>query len=337
MLKPDAPLPHDHPLEDELALALPDPGATLAALIRRWALRLVPVILLGGAAYVLWREFQHLGVADIAAEVRRWGAGAICAGLGLSALSFLLMAAVEHLGLRWMGARVPLGSTLRGSFLANAIAHSLGANLLVSGAVRARLYERHGVGLTQVAGATLFQAISFATGIALLAGASLVLATPQALSASTISLPVARTGGAVLLSAVGVYLATCALHRTPLHAFGRSLALPSPRHAIGQVALGALDNATAAAIIWILLPHGAVDFLAFIGAFAMACVAGLLSTVPAGAGVFESLMSTLLPGAPKASLAAAFLGYRLGYFILPLAIAVLALASDTLLRRRHRR
>lgn len=330
---PHAPPSADHPLEDELAQALPDRRTTLPMLMRRWALRLIPVMLLGAAAYVLWRDYHDLALADVAAEVRRWGHRAILGALGLSAVSFLLMGVVEKVGLRWMGARLPWAPTLATAFIANAIAHSLGANLLVSGAVRARLYDRYGVGLTQVAGATLFQGFSFAVGIATLAGAGLLLASPQALAASAIATPVARTTGAVLLAGVSAYLLTCALHRTPLHAFGRTLALPSRGKALVQLSVGALDNATAAAIIWILLPPGTVDYLAFVGAYAIACVAGLISTVPAGAGVFEGTLSALLPRAPAASLAAAFLGYRLAYFLLPLAIALMALVGDTLQRR----
>ncbi|WP_334163477.1 lysylphosphatidylglycerol synthase transmembrane domain-containing protein [Phenylobacterium sp.] len=330
---PHAQTSADHPLEDEFAQALPDRRTTLPALIRRWALRLIPVILLGAAGYVLWRDYHDLAFADVAAEVRRWGHRAILGALALSAVSFLLMGVVEKVGLRWMGARLPWGPTLATAFIANAIAHSLGANLLVSGAVRARLYDRYGVGLTQVAGATLFQGFSFAVGIATLAGVGLLIATPQALAASAIATPVARTTGTVLLAGVVTYLLTCALHRSPLHAFGRTLALPSPGKALVQLSVGAADNATAAAIIWILLPPGTVDYLAFVGAYAIACVAGLVSTVPAGAGVFEGTLSALLPRAPAASLAAAFLGYRLAYFLLPLAIALMALVGDTLRRR----
>ena len=66
-------------------------------------------------------------------------------------------------------------------------------------------------------------------------------------------------------------------------------------------------------------------------------MAGLASTVPAGAGVFEGTMSTLLRTVNPAPLAAAFLGYRLAFFILPLIVAGAALLLDTLLRRSSRR
>lgn len=331
---PHSQLPPDHPVEDELAQALPDRRATLPALLRHWALHLIPLILLGVAVFVLWREFQHLSVSEVADAMAAWGPEAIAAALALSALSFLLMGVVEQLGLRWMGARLSWGRAMRGSFLANAIAHSLGANLLVSGAVRARLYDRHGVGLSQVAGATLFGGVSFAVGLAALGGVGLLISGPEELAASAISQPLARGLGFLLVSGAAGYVALCALRREPLHAFGRRFALPSVGAAVGQLVVGVADNGVAAAIVWILLPAGTISYPTFVGAYAVACVAGLASTVPAGAGVFESSLATLLRGANAAPLAAAFLGYRLAYYLLPLIIAILALAIDAL---RHPR
>jgi uncharacterized membrane protein YbhN (UPF0104 family) len=106
------------------------------------------------------------------------------------------------------------------------------------------------------------------------------------------------------------------------------------RAATGQLVIGVVDNGVAAAIIWILLPTGSVGYPTFVAAYAVACVAGLASSVPAGVGVFEGSLSTLLKSVEGAPLAAAFLGYRLAYFLLPLIIACLALAGDSLGRSR---
>jgi uncharacterized membrane protein YbhN (UPF0104 family) len=299
-------------------------------------LRIIPLVLLCAAAVVLWREFHHLSIGEVTAAMRAWGHDAILAALALSAVSFVLMGVVEWLGLRWVGARLPWGPALAGSFLANAIAHSLGANLLVSGAVRARLYDRFGVSLKQVAATTLFHGFSFAVGISALGGAGLLFSARSQIAATSISVPVARVLGALLLTGALGYVLLCALRRAPLRAFGRSLTLPSVRAAAMQLTIGVLDNGVAAAIIWILLPSGSVAYTTFIGAYALACVAGLASSVPAGVGVFEGTLSTLLRGVPAAPLAAAFLGYRLAYFLLPLIIACLALAGDTLRQARRR-
>ena len=338
MLKPDRRSdaqtpPTPEPVTVELAQALPGQPSGVLALLRHWALRLVPLVLLAAAATVLWREFHHLSFSAVAASMDDWGHGRILLALLLSGVSFLLMGVVEWLGVRWAGARIPWGPVLAASFLANAIAHSVGANLLVSGAVRARLYDRYGVSLTQVAATTLFGGVSFAVGLAALGGTGLVFSSTQQLAATAIPLTLARGLGAALLVFATGYVVLCGVRRAPLTVFRHSFALPSAGDAAAQIVVGVVDNGVAAAIIWLLLPAGAVHYQTFVGAYAVAAVAGLISTVPAGAGVFEGSISTLLPNVDAAPLAAAFVGYRLAYYLLPLIIACLALAGDTIGRR----
>ncbi|MDB5493192.1 MAG: hypothetical protein JWP86_529 [Phenylobacterium sp.] len=336
MLKTDPPpQPPSEPIEEELAHALPATAAHPLAGISKLALRIVPLVLLVAAFLVLRREFRGLSWTAVARAMDGWGHAAILAALLLSALSFMLMGVVEWLGLRWAGKTLPWGVAIAGSFLAGAIGHAIGANLLVAGAVRARLYERYGVGLTQVAATTLFNGMSFAVGLSALGGSGLLLASHAELAATAIPIPLARGAGGLLLAGALAWVALCAIrHDKPLSAFGHSLMLPTARDAVLQLVLGVVDNGIAAGIVWILLPHGMTSYASFVGAYAVACVVGLLSTVPGGAGVFEGTISTLLPSAAPAPLAAAFLGYRLAYYVLPLIIASLALAGDAILRRR---
>jgi len=333
VLKTDPPphAPPAKPVEAELAHAEARPLARYVKL----TLRIVPVVLLIAAFFVLRREFRSLSWDSVARAMDGWGHAAMAGALALSVLSFLLMGVVEWLGLRWAGKTLPWGTAIVGSFLAGAIGHAIGANLLVAGAVRARLYDRHGVGLTQVAAATLFNGMSFAVGLGALGGGGLLLASHAELAATAIPVWLARAAGALLVSLSLGWIVLCFVrHEKPLKAFGRSLSLPTALYAVMQLILGVVDNGIAAGIVWILLPHGTTSYASFVGAYAVACVVGLLSSVPGGAGVFESMISTLLPSAAPAPLAAAFLGYRLVYYLLPLVIASLALAGDTLFRRR---
>lgn len=339
MTAPDATRPSNpEPVETELAQDLAQPQAPLhPRLVRaiRLGLRIVPPVMLVAAVWVLWREFHELSFSAVSAAIAGWGVTAVVLALALSIVSFVLMGFIEWVGLRWTGAKVPMGPTQLGSFLANAIAHAIGANLLISGAIRARFYERYGVGLTQVAGTTLFAATSFGVGLAALSGGGLLLASHADLARTAIPPLVGRGLGAALLAAAVGYVVLCALRRRPLTGFGRSVTLPSARDAVAQLVLGVVDNGIAAAILWILLPAGGPSYVTFVGAYAVACITGLLSSVPGGAGVFESAMAALLPGVEPAVLAAAFLGYRLAYYILPLILAALALAAETLRSRRR--
>jgi uncharacterized membrane protein YbhN (UPF0104 family) len=324
-------------LEAEVAQDIAGPPASLHPRLARGvrlALRIVPPVMLVAAVWVLWREFHKLSFEAVKAAMGGWGLTAIVLTLVLSVVSFLLMGLIEWVGLRWTGAKVPMGPTQMGSFLANAIAHAIGANLLISGAIRARFYDRYGVSLTQVAGTTLFAAASFGVGLAALSGGGLLLASQADLARTAIPPMVGRALGVALLAAALGYVVLCAVRRKPLTGFGRSVTLPSARDALAQLVLGVVDNGIAAAILWILLPAGGPSYVTFVGAYAVACITGLISSVPGGAGVFESAMAALLPGVEPAALAAAFLGYRLSYYILPLILAAVALAAETLRARR---
>jgi uncharacterized membrane protein YbhN (UPF0104 family) len=320
------------PVEKDLAEAV----AAQPTRLTRWtriALRVVPPLMLIAAAWVLWREFHHLSWDAVGHAIAGWGVTAIMLAVLLSGASFVLMGVIEWVGLRWTGARVPLRTVALGSFLANAIAHAVGANLLISGAIRARTYDRHKVTLTQVAGATVFAAVSFGVGLAALSGGGLLLASRAEIDATAFTPLVARSLGVALLAGALGYVLLCAVVRRPIGAFGRSVVLPDVWDAIAQLVLGVVDNGIAAAILWILLPGGATSYGSFVGAYAVACIAGLASSVPGGAGVFESAMAALLPNIDVAALAAAFLGYRLSFYILPLILAFLGLAIDAI---RHR-
>ena len=336
---PDTQLDHvPEDVEEELAAVLPETqGWRFGRFLSGAVWHFVAVLLLAAAAFILWREFHDLRPEDLAAAIAAWGWDSTMLAIGFSALSFLLMGVVELLGLRWAGAKIGVVSALAGGFIACAISHSLGANLLVAGAVRARFYAKHGLTLRQVAAATVFNSFTFAVGISTLAGVSLLLAGSREIATvSRIANPVADVLGGLLVMGVTAYIGLCAMLHRPLRAFGHSVKLPSWRVALAQLAIGTVDNAVAAAILWILLPAGAMGFFAFVGAYAPSVVVGLISHVPGGVGVFEGSVSTLTKGVDHAALAAAFLGYRLFFFLIPLLIAGLALAADTVHERARR-
>ncbi|WP_337188337.1 lysylphosphatidylglycerol synthase domain-containing protein [Phenylobacterium sp.] len=326
-------------LEEELAAALPETqGSRFFPMLRRLAWHLLAFLLLAAAAYILWREFHEIRLSDVTAAIRAWGWDSTILAILFSAFSFALMGLVEWMGMRWVGSKVPPGQAFAGGFIACALSHSLGANLLVSGAVRARFYAKHNVPLRQVAAITLFNSFTFTVGLSFLAGFSLILAGRNDIATvSRIATPVADSLGALLLLGVASYLVLCGVLHRPIRAFGHTVRLPSLKMAFTQLGIGTVDNAMAAAIIWVLLPDGAVSYFTFVGAYAPSVAIGLISHVPGGVGVFEGTLSTLLRGINPAGLAAAFLGYRLFFFLIPLLIAGLALAADTVQERTRRK
>src|SRR2546430_17677321 len=65
----------------------------------------------------------------------------------------------------------------------------------------------------------------------------------------------------------------------------------APGAAIGltQILLGVADLSLSSAVLWSLLPAGAhIGFVSFLGIYAAAVIAGVVSHVPGGVGVFRS-------------------------------------------------
>ena len=300
---------------------------TAFATAKRWALRLLPLVLLAAAAWVIWRELHHLSAHEMGRALKDWGWGRIAASIFCVVLSYLSLAVNEWAGLRWAGARVPLRTALWGSFCLNAFAHSLGTAVLVGAAVRLRVYAPWRVTLAEIVKTTAFCNVSFSLGMAGIAGGGLLSAPASQLLAVHLQPELARWAGGLLIASIAAYVVLCGVVRGTLSLFGHAFVLPSWRWAVAQVAIGVIDNILTVLIAWTLLPGGLVGLGAFTGAFAVATVTGVVSSVPGGAGVFEGVLLTLLPGVARAPLVAAFLGYRLFYFIIPLIMAGLMMMA----------
>ncbi len=80
-----------------------------------------------------------------------------------------------------------------------------------------------------------------------------------------------------------------------------------------------------------------VSFPAFLAVYLLAQLAGLISQVPGGLGVFETVMVLMLsPRLPADQIFGALLGYRALYYWLPLVSAALLLGLQEILRKKER-
>jgi uncharacterized membrane protein YbhN (UPF0104 family) len=181
------------------------------------------------------------------------------------------------------------------------------------------------VGLTQVAQLTFYGLVTFSLGAAALCGFSFLTAPAAAFSALGLNVEAGRAIGALLAAGPCLYILACLLLRGKVTLLGRTLQLPSPLLALLQLAFGVCDVAVNAAIVWTLLGSAAPRYATFLGGYLVSVVAGLVSGVPGGVGVFEGVMLTLLPGVDRASMTAALLGYRLFFYLAPLSVAAVAL------------
>jgi phosphatidylglycerol lysyltransferase len=93
----------------------------------------------------------------------------------------------------------------------------------------------------------------------------------------------------------------------------------------------------AAGVLYILLPSSQINMFAFLAVFLLAQVAGIISQVPGGLGVFESIMILFLSTTLSADLVlGALIAYRGLYYILPFIAGALLLAYEEWKAKRER-
>ncbi len=289
------------------------------------------------ALTALYRLSGEFDLDEILAAARNIPARALVAGLAFTVASYVALTLYDVLALRHVGRSLPYRRAAATSFVAYAVGHNVGVVAFSAGAIRYRLYSLAGLSATDIGQIVACCAVTFNLGAGLLIGISLVAEAGHAASLLHASPALAIGSGSAILLALTAYLALTAWRREPLTLGRWTMPLPAFKTTLGQLTVSVADLILACAALYVLLPPDAgVSFVAFTGLYMVALVAGAISTVPGGLGVFESLLLLLLPAVPAQELLGALLAYRVLYYVLPFAVAMAVLVAYELWQQRAR-
>jgi phosphatidylglycerol lysyltransferase len=312
------------------AVAPPEPSS-----IWRWIGPIAALAVFSGVAYVLHRELAHLHLRDIFQELRNIPATDVGAALFITALSYWTLSCYDLLALRYLRKSMPYARMVFTSFIAYAFGHNLGLAAFTGAAIRLRLYASAGLTAIDVVTVQGFCSLTSGIGLATLGGLSMLLEPQQLHSAVHLPLWWTRIVGTALLGLVAAYAICSIFVRRPLEIRGWQLRIPRPSISFPQIALGLLDLSIASAVLYVLLPDAAnISYLAFLGAYAAAVTAGIISHVPGGIGVFETVIILAIPQVPPSALLGSMLVYRAVYYLVPLAVAALLFGAKEIEARR---
>ncbi|RYF67550.1 MAG: UPF0104 family protein, partial [Comamonadaceae bacterium] len=167
-------------------------------------------------------------------------------------------------------------------------------------------------------------------GYVLLAGLAFALWPPALPEGWHLGMAAMRAMGMGMALLAVAYVLMCAFSkRREWTVRGQALELPSVRVAFLQLALSCANWSVMGAALYVLLRHsqGEVSYPLALSVLLIGAVAGLLSRIPAGLGVLESVVVALLigtEGSPsRNALLAAVLCYRAVYYWIPLGVAAL--------------
>jgi phosphatidylglycerol lysyltransferase len=303
--------------------------------IKRWLLALLSVTIFALVLYVVHRLLNEYRWRDVLVHMRAIPAQKIGFAVLFTAMSYLVLTGFDALGLRYAGRQVPYRRTALVSFMSYAFGHNVGVAAFSGAALRYRLYSTMGLGVVDVATVVGFCSLTTLLGIATVGGTGLLLEPNVVAAASNLHRDLIQGIGVTVLICALLYLTWAIFAHRQLTIKGWSLRPPGARIALPQLCLSMTDMVVAASALWMLLPDSArPSLLAFSGAYAAAVLAGLISTVPAGLGVFESVILLLLPDIPGDQLLGCLLVYRVVYYLAPLALATLFFVLIELGRQR---
>ncbi|KQM19453.1 bifunctional lysylphosphatidylglycerol flippase/synthetase MprF [Novosphingobium sp. Leaf2] len=285
----------------------------------------IAVIALGFAALnALTHQVRYV---DVRAAVHALSFTQIVLAVGFTAVSYLALTFYDYLALRVIDCKLPWRTAALASFTSYTLSHNLGLSLLTGGSARYRIYVAAGLDGPDVARVVVLAAANFWFGVFAIAGAAMLVHAggltlgPIVLGALTTRL----LGAAVLLVVAGLAIAAARMRR-PLSIRGIAMPLPGPVQIASQMGIGLIDIASAAAALFVLIPHADPSQLpAFVLAYSLGIVVALVSHVPGGLGVFEAVVLAVVPS-DRATLFAALIAYRIIYYLLPLVFAALLLA-----------
>ncbi|MBB5752357.1 lysylphosphatidylglycerol synthase transmembrane domain-containing protein [Prosthecomicrobium pneumaticum] len=310
------------------AAADASPSGRAGKRLLRWGIGLAAVAL-GG--FLLYRTLAGYSLDDLVASVTGLPGPRLAGAAGFAAASYLALTVFDFLALGYAGRPLPYRQAALASFCSLSLGHNIGFAGLSSGAIRYRFYARWGLDTEAVAKVVLFCGVTVGLGLSMLAGIGLALDPTLATDLAGLSTGVVYAIAALCCLVPLAYIGLAARLRQPLRIRSWSFAMPSARRAAAQVAVGTVNFALVAACLHQVLQAVAEPSYAdTVSAYVTANVATLVTHVPGGAGVIETVIQHMLPGA---RLIGALIAFRAIYFLAPLAIGSLVFAVAELVFR----
>ena len=305
--------------------------------------KLIPVIagiaVFAVALYALQRELAGYSFHQVRDSLDGIAAFNLWQAAGYTACGYLALIWYDALALRYIKRTLPSRRIAFVGFVSYAFSNALGFPLLLGGSLRYRFYNAWGLSTAEIALTVAFNGVTFWLGVLAVSGLVFVLepaASPQLLGLHLSSL---HPLGVLLLLTVAAYIVATFVMRRPLRVRDWEFSLPEPSLAISQLLVSCADWILAGAVLYALLPEDVkgLTFTVFLSAFLLGQIAGLISHVPAGAGVFDSIFIILMKSyVPPTTLIGLLVVYRVIYYLLPLALAVVLLGVHEVSRGKSR-
>lgn len=294
--------------------------------VKRLVSYLLPAIIFALALWTLDRQMNYLRLSYVLKTISSVPLNHIGIAILLTFLSYAFLTGYDYLAARHINQALPYTQVARTSFISTSISYSAGFNFLTGGSLRYRLYSGYGLNLTQIWEIIVFCISTFWVGFCFIAGL-LFAFYPVKMSDYTPEIPIPLNIAGILLLLILAAYFYFSFRKLDLEIKGYKIRIPEPKIAFLQLALSSGDYLLPGTIIYFLLPSNPqLTLLHVLVFFALAQLIGLISTVPGGLAVFETVMLFLLePYFGTVDIVRSLVIFRLIYYFVPFLLGFLTL------------
>lgn len=286
-----------------------------------WAKRLLTIAFFILVPTLLFMLVKNIEWAEVEQALRSYDVKILLLAAVIALCSYLVFASYDLIGRYYTGHTLPVRQVLPLAFVCYAFTLNLTA--WVGGiALRFRLYTRLGLEPSTITKILSMSLITNWLGYIILAGILFSFRLVDLPEKAKIGVTALQLIGFALLAVAAFYFWACRFSkRRTFHIRSHKIALPKVQIAFAQAALAMINWSLMGLIIYILMPDK-VSYETILGILLISSIAGVVTHIPAGLGVLEAIFISMLSHQlPTGTILAALIGYRIIYFLIPLAIA----------------
>ncbi len=285
---------------------------------------LLSIVLFGLSIWTIGNELKKYSFQQIISSVTAIPNSALWLGSLLTVLNYVFLTGYDTLGAQYVRHPLPYRKTALVAVISYAISNSVGFALLSGSAIRYRLYSNCGLSPGKIAQIIAFCNFSFWVGLFAVGGVIFSLEPLAVPSILHLPFKTVHPLGILFLAIIAAYLFVVSVRKQSLNIKGLVLPYVPLKLSLAQIGVTSCDWMLAAGVFYVLLPtHDRLSYFIFFGSYLLAQIAGIISNVPGGLGVFDTVLLLLLsPPIASDQLLGALLVYRVIYYFAPMFVGI---------------
>ncbi len=299
----------------------------LKQFLGRHFLSALSLIICGIAIVMVWQELRRMSWGLVWENIGHLSPVQLAIAGLFTLCSYGAIANYDLLAFRYLKKQLPPHKVAFAGLITYTISPNVGFAFLSGSMLRYRLYRQWQVSQLDIAQVIAFTNLSLWVGLVTVGGFIFTvfnLPLPTAIELPLFAQSL-RGLGLFCLALSGLYGLGNLLLQKPLRWRNHQFTFPSLQISLQQILIFGLDWGFAALALYSLFDIP-ISYPVFFGIYVLAMVAGLISTIPGGLGVFETVILFFLQATqPEEVILATLIVFRGLYYLLPFAIAVGAL------------